>query len=80
MALACKVIPAMDNSAPAVTIVLHSSGKPLKMQGSGGVYLIPQPQCIGSIRKDHHMQVIKLPSSIMNGTISRDSGLLLCDG
>ena len=51
MSLACKVIPALDDSVPRITIILHSSGKPLKMQWNGGVYLVPQRQCIGSIQR-----------------------------
>lgn len=80
MSLACKVIPALNKSVLRTAIFLHSSGKPLKMQGDWGCLLNTSATMLWINPKDHHMKVIKLPPSIMNGTISRDSGLLLWDG
>lgn len=52
----------------------------LKMQGYWGCLLNTLVTMHGINPEDHQMKVIKLPSSIMNGTISRGSGLLLWGG
>lgn len=80
MSSACKLIPAPDDSVARIAIVLHSSRKTIKNARVWGCLLNTSVTMHWINPKDHHMKVIKLPSSIMNGTISRDSGLLLWEG
>ena len=80
MSSACKLIPAPDDSVARIAIVLHSSSKTIKNARVWGCLLNTSVTMHWINPRDHHMKVIKLPSSIMNGTISRDSGLLLWQG
>ena len=80
MSSACKLIPAPDDSVARIAIVLHSSRKTIKNARVWGCLLNTSATMHWINPKDHHMKVIKLPSSIMNGTISRDSGLVLWEG
>lgn len=80
LSLPRKVIPTLQNCVARIAIALYSSSKTIK---NARVWecLLNTPVTMHWINpKDHHVKVIKLPSSIMYGTISRDSGFLLWDG